>query len=89
VGHAIAAAAARKDVVRRVISVTPDIGELVVNLTEYAKKPRLLADYLPWGFLRAHHPQQGWQFLRLASIGPDLESATEAELLVSRPASMC
>ena len=56
----------------------------MLNLTEYAKKPRLLADYLPWGFLVGPGLvlNKDGSFLRLAHYrGPDLESATEAELI--------
>jgi len=56
----------------------------MLNLSEYAKKPRLLADYLPWGFLVGPGIvlNKDGSFLRLARYrGPDLESATEAELI--------
>jgi type IV secretion system protein TrbE len=56
----------------------------MLNLTEYAKKPKLLADYLPWGFLVGPGIvlNKDGSFLRLAKYrGPDLESATEAELI--------
>jgi type IV secretion system protein TrbE len=56
----------------------------MLNLTEYAKKPKLLADFLPWGFLVATGIvlNKDGSFLRLARYrGPDLESATEAELI--------
>jgi type IV secretion system protein TrbE len=56
----------------------------MLNLTEYAKKPKLLADYLPWGFLVGPGIvlNKDGSFLRLAHYrGPDLESATEAELI--------
>jgi type IV secretion system protein TrbE len=56
----------------------------MLNLTEYAKKPKLLADYLPWGFLLGPGIvlNKDGSFLRLAKYrGPDLESATEAELI--------
>jgi type IV secretion system protein TrbE len=56
----------------------------MLNLTEYAKKPKLLADYLPWGFLVGPGVvlNKDGSFLRLAKYrGPDLESATEAELI--------
>jgi type IV secretion system protein TrbE len=56
----------------------------MLNLTEYAKKPKLLADYLPWGFLVGPGIilNKDGSFLRLARYrGPDLESATEAELI--------
>jgi type IV secretion system protein TrbE len=56
----------------------------MLSLTEYAKKPKLLADYLPWGFLVGPGIvlNKDGSFLRLAKYrGPDLESATEAELI--------
>ena len=56
----------------------------MLNLAEYAKKPKLLADYLPWGFLVGPGIvlNKDGSFLRLARYrGPDLESATEAELV--------
>ena len=56
----------------------------MLNLTEYAKKPKLLADFLPWGFLVGLGIvlNKDGSFLRLARYrGPDLESATEAELI--------
>jgi type IV secretion system protein TrbE len=56
----------------------------MLNLTEYAKKPKLLADYMPWGFLVGAGIvlNKDGSFLRLAKYrGPDLESATEAELI--------
>jgi len=56
----------------------------MLNLAEYRKKPKLLADYLPWGFLVAPGVilNKDGSFLRLARYrGPDLESATEAELV--------
>jgi type IV secretion system protein VirB4 len=57
----------------------------MLNLAEYARKPRLLADYLPWGFLVGPGVvlNKDGSFLRLARYrGPDLESATEAALVV-------
>jgi type IV secretion system protein TrbE len=56
----------------------------MLNLTEYAKRPKLLADYLPWGFLVGPGIvlNKDGSFQRLAKYrGPDLESATEAELI--------
>lgn len=56
----------------------------MLNLAEYRKTPRLLADYLPWGFLVGPGIvlNKDGSFLRLACYrGPDLESATEAELV--------
>jgi type IV secretion system protein TrbE len=56
----------------------------MLNLTEYRKRPKLLSDYLPWGFLVGPGIilNKDGSFLRLAKYrGPDLESATEAELI--------
>ena len=56
----------------------------MLNLTEYARKPKLLSDYLPWGFLVGPGVvlNKDGSFMRLARYrGPDLESATEAELI--------
>jgi type IV secretion system protein VirB4 len=56
----------------------------MLNLAEYARKPKLLADYLPWGFLVGPGIilNKDGSFLRLARYrGPDLESATQAELV--------
>jgi len=56
----------------------------MLNLTEYRKRPKLLSDYLPWGFLVGPGIilNKDGSFLRLAHYrGPDLESATEAELI--------
>jgi type IV secretion system protein VirB4 len=56
----------------------------MLNLAEYRTKPKLLADYLPWGFLVGPGIvlNKDGSFLRLAHYrGPDLESATEAELV--------
>jgi type IV secretion system protein VirB4 len=56
----------------------------MLNLTEYRKKPKLLADYLPWGFLVGPGIvlNKDGSFLRLARYrGPDLDSSTEAELV--------
>ncbi|MEQ8750802.1 MAG: conjugal transfer protein TrbE, partial [Amphiplicatus sp.] len=56
----------------------------MLNLREYREKPRLLSDYLPW----ACSPAPGIILNKDGSFqktfryrGPDLESATEAELL--------
>lgn len=56
----------------------------MLNLAEYRKHPALLADYLPWACLVAPglilNKDGGFQ--RSARFrGPDLESATEAELV--------
>lgn len=56
----------------------------MLNLIEYARKPKLLSDYLPWGFLVGPGIvlNKDGSFMRLARYrGPDLESATEAELI--------
>jgi type IV secretory pathway VirB4 component len=56
----------------------------MLNLTEYRKRPKLLSDYLPWGFLVGPGIilNKDGSFLRLAHYrGPDLESATESELI--------
>ena len=56
----------------------------MLNLKEYAEKPRKLADYLPWACI----PAPGVILNKDGSFqktfryrGPDLESATEAELV--------
>lgn len=56
----------------------------MINLREYANKPKALADYLPW----ACNPAPGVILNKDGSFqrtfryrGPDLESATEAELV--------
>lgn len=56
----------------------------MLNLREYAPRARHLADYLPWGFLVGSGIvlNKDGSFLRLARYrGPDLESATQAELV--------
>lgn len=56
----------------------------MLNLAEYRKKPKLLADYLPWAALIASGVvlDKDGSFQRTARFrGPDLESATEAELV--------
>lgn len=56
----------------------------MLNLTEYARKPKLLSDYLPWGFLVGPGIvlNKDGSFMRLLRYrGPDLDSATEAELI--------
>ena len=55
----------------------------MLNLREYQPQAKVLADYLPWGFLVAPGIilNKDGSFLRLAHYrGPDLESATQAEL---------
>ena len=56
----------------------------MLNLAEYRKKPKLLADYLPWAALIAPGVvlNKDGSFQRTARFrGPDLDSATEAELV--------
>ena len=56
----------------------------MLNLAEYRKKPDQLADYLPWAALVAPGVvlNKDGAFQRtIAYRGPDLESATEAELV--------
>ncbi len=58
----------------------------MLNLAEYRKRPALLADYLPWGCLVAPGVvlNKDGSFQRSARFrGPDLESATEAELVAT------
>src|SRR5207237_9996781 len=56
----------------------------MLNLAEYRKKPRMLADYLPWAALVAPGVilNKDGSFQRTERFrGPDLESATPAELI--------
>ena len=56
----------------------------MLNLAEYRKKPTLLSDYLPWGFLLAPGIvlNKDGSFQRTISYrGPDLESSTPEELV--------
>lgn len=56
----------------------------MLNLSEYAEKPRLLADYLPWACLVAPGVvlnKDGAFQTTFRYRGPDLESSTEAELV--------
>ncbi len=56
----------------------------MLNLAEYRKKPACLADYLPWGCLVAPGVVLNKDGSLQRSVwfrGPDLESATEAELV--------
>ena len=56
----------------------------MLNLAEYRKKPRMLADYLPWAALVAPGVilNKDGSFQRTARFrGPDLDSATPAELI--------
>ena len=58
----------------------------MLNLAEYRKRPALLADYLPWACLVAPGIilNKDGSFQRSARFrGPDLESATEAELVTA------
>ncbi len=58
----------------------------MLNLSEYQKRPALLADYLPWACLVAPGVilNKDGSFQRSARFrGPDLESATEAELVAT------
>ena len=58
----------------------------MLNLAEYRKRPALLADYLPWACLVAPGIilNKDGSFQRSARFrGPDLESATEAELVAT------
>jgi type IV secretion system protein TrbE len=58
----------------------------MLNLTEYRQKPKLLADYLPWAALVAPGIvlNKDGSFQRTYRFrGPDLESATEAELMAA------
>ena len=56
----------------------------MLNLAEYRKKPRSLADFLPWAALVAPGVilNKDGSFQRTARFrGPDLDSATQAELV--------
>ena len=56
----------------------------MLNLDEYARRPRLLADYLPWACLVAPGivlNKDGSFQTSFSYRGPDLESSTEAELV--------
>ncbi len=56
----------------------------MMNLAEYRKRPALLADYLPWAALVAQGVvlNKDGSFQRTARFrGPDLDSATPAELV--------
>ncbi len=58
----------------------------MLNLLEYRSKPRLLADYLPWAALVAPGVvlNKDGSFQRTFQFrGPDLESATEADLVAA------
>jgi len=58
----------------------------VFNLAEYRERPAQLADYLPWAGLIAAGVvlNKDGSFQRTASFrGPDLESATESELVAT------
>ena len=56
----------------------------MLNLAEYRKKPKMLADFLPWAALVAPGVvlNKDGSFQRTARFrGPDLDSATPAELV--------
>jgi len=56
----------------------------MLNLAEYRNKPQILADFLPWAALIAPGVvlNKDGSFQRTAKFrGPDLESATPAELV--------
>jgi type IV secretion system protein TrbE len=56
----------------------------MLNLAEYRKKPRMLADFLPWAAIVAPGVilNKDGSFQRTARFrGPDLDSATPAELV--------
>ena len=58
----------------------------MLNLAEYRKKPKMLADFLPWTALVAPGVilNKDGSFQRTARFrGPDLDSATPAELVVT------
>src|SRR5499427_9859499 len=58
----------------------------MLNLAEYRKKPRVLADFLPWAALVAAGVvlNKDGSFQRTARFrGPDLDSATESELVAT------
>src|SRR5581483_9297957 len=64
----------------------PQDVSLMLNLTEYRQKPKRLADYLPWAALVAPGVilNKDGSFQRSFRFrGPDLESATEAELMAA------
>jgi type IV secretion system protein TrbE len=53
-----------------------------MNLAEYRKKPQSLADFLPWAALVASSANKDGSLQRTARFrGPDLDSATPAELV--------
>src|SRR5262245_8946026 len=58
----------------------------MLNLAEYRKKPRVLADWLPWAALVAPGVvlNKDGSFQRSARFrGPDLDSATQGELIAT------
>src|SRR5258708_11364261 len=59
-------------------------GDAMLNLAEYRKKPKMLTDFLPWAALVAPAVvlNKDGSFQRTARLrGPDLDSATPAELV--------
>src|SRR6516164_1491111 len=72
------------------ICATPPIsgseGQAMLSLAEYRKKPKMLADFLPWAALVAPGVvlNKDGSFQRTARFrGPDLDSATPAELVAT------
>ena len=56
----------------------------MLNMAEYRKHPRCLADYVPWAALIAPGVilNKDGSFQRTAKFrGPDVESVTDAELV--------
>ncbi len=87
IGHSLAVFAARRDPDFAQVIAPPSSAEgvaLMLNLAEYRTRPDRLADHLPWALLVASGIvlnkdgsfQKSFRFR-----GPDLESATQAELV--------